>query len=133
MVRESRGVGALVNLNYKYKEGICSPDISGADAHSSFGANHRWGIFKGISVGWRFSEEPFLDNLNFLGESMLRASWGVSGRQPEDQYARFAPMNLHPSRTIMIYPGIVNTQIQLDNLQWESINPVEYGNRNESV
>jgi TonB-linked SusC/RagA family outer membrane protein len=122
-----RGLGALLNLNYKYKDRYMVQTILRRDAHSSFGVNHRWGLFKGVSLGWRFSEEPFLKRYSFLGESMLRASWGVSGRQPTDVYARFATYASPDPANYMMHPAIVNTQIQLDNLQWESITSVDLG------
>ena len=52
----ARSLGALGNLNYKYKDRYMIQTILRADAHSSFGSNNRWGLFKGISGGWRFSE-----------------------------------------------------------------------------
>jgi TonB-linked SusC/RagA family outer membrane protein len=117
--QEARNVGGVVNLNYKYKDRYMLQGILRADAYSSFGSNHRWGLFKGASAGWRFSEEPLLGNLNFLGESMLRLSWGVTGREPNTTYGRFATYT--SSSDYMLYPGVVNTQIQLNNLQWESV------------
>lgn len=122
-----RGLGALLNLNYKYDDKYMVQTVLRTDAHSSFGKNHRWGLFKGVSVGWRFSEEPWIRNLNFIGESMLRASWGVSGRQPTDVYARFATYGGSSPGNYITYPGIVNTQIQLDNLQWETITSTDLG------
>ncbi len=125
---QERSLGALMNLNYKYRDKYMVQTILRADAHSSFGANHRWGLFKGLSVGWRFSEEPFMKSVPFLGESMLRASWGVSGRQPSDPYARFATYNTAKSGNYMPYPpAIVNDNVQLDNLQWESITSWDIG------
>jgi TonB-linked SusC/RagA family outer membrane protein len=122
----SRLLGATMNLNYKYLDRYMLQTILRADAHSSFGINHRWGLFKGIMVGWRFSEEPFMKNLSFLGESKIRADWGVSGRQPGDPYARFATY-LSTSGGYLTYPGIVPSQIQLNNLRWESISTVDLG------
>jgi TonB-linked SusC/RagA family outer membrane protein len=125
---QERSLGGLLNLNYKYKDKYMVQTILRADAHSSFGANHRWGLFKGLSAGWRFSKEPFMQSIPFLGESMLRASWGVSGRQPTDVYARFATYNSPGSGNYMpTPPAIVNDQIQLDNLQWESITSWDIG------
>jgi TonB-linked SusC/RagA family outer membrane protein len=123
---QSRLLGATMNLNYKYLDRYMIQTILRADAHSSFGINHRWGLFKGIMVGWRFSEEPFMKNLSFLGESKIRADWGVSGRQPGDPYARFATYN-STSGGYLTYPGIIPSQVQLNNLQWESISSVDLG------
>jgi TonB-linked SusC/RagA family outer membrane protein len=124
---ETRELGALANLNYKFKDRYMVQTIVRADAHSSFGANNRWGVFKGVSLGWRFSEESFGKAIPFLGESMLRASWGVSGRQPDNPYARFATYASTNTGTYMNLTAVVPTQIQLNNLQWESISSTDIG------
>jgi TonB-linked SusC/RagA family outer membrane protein len=124
---EERLLGGLVNLNYKLLDRYMLQTIIRADAHSSFGANNRWGLFHGISAGWRFSDEPFLKYINFLGESMLRVSYGVSGRQPNSPYARYATYGGSTSGQYMVFPGIVPLQIQLNNLQWENISSTDIG------
>jgi hypothetical protein len=92
-----------------------------ADAHSSFGANNRWGMFYGAFAGWRFSGEPFMKSLTWLGESMLRFSYGVAGRQPQDVYARFATYASTSTGAYILNPAIAPTSIQLNNLRWENI------------
>ena len=124
---ESRLLGGMINLNYKYLDRYLFTATLRADAHSSFGANNRWGLFKGLSAGWRFSEESFLKRFGWLGESKLRVSWGVSGRQPGDPYARFATYASTNTGSYITYPAIVPTQIQLNNLQWESIESFDLG------
>jgi len=124
---ESRELGALANLNYKFLDRYMLQTIVRADAHSSFGSNNRWGLFKGISAAWRFSDEPFLNSLKFLGESKIRASWGVSGRQPGDAYARFATYGSTFTGSYIMDPAIVPTRIQLDNLRWESMSSYDFG------
>jgi TonB-linked SusC/RagA family outer membrane protein len=124
---ETRELGALGNVNYKYRDRYMLQTILRADAHSSFGANHRWGVFKGISVGWRFSEESLFKKIPFLGESMLRLSWGISGRQPGDAYARFATYESTSTGSYINYPAIVPAQAELRNLQWESITSTDIG------
>ncbi len=124
---ETRELSALGNLNYKFKDRYMLQTILRADAHSAFGSNYRWGLFKGISLGWRFSSESFMANIPWMGESMLRASWGVSGRQPGDAYARFATYNSIGNGNYIVYPAIGPTQIQLNNLQWESISSFDIG------
>jgi TonB-linked SusC/RagA family outer membrane protein len=130
---ESRNVGALLNLNYKYNDRYMVQGILRADAYSLFGENSRWGLFKGASFGWRFSDEEFLDNANWLGESMFRLSWGVSGKPPEGRaglpevtYARYATYE-SGSHDYMDHVGIVNNQIQLDNLKWQSVEQSDIG------
>ena len=118
---ENRLVSGLSNINYKFKDRYLFQTNIRADAHSSFGSNNRWGMFYGAFVGWRFSGEPFLKSLTWLGESMLRASYGVAGRQPDDVYARFATYSSTSTGAYITNPAIAPTSIQLNNLRWETI------------
>ena len=124
---ENRLISGAGNINYKYRDRYMVQTILRADAHSSFGINNRWGLFKGVSLGWRFSGEPFLSGLDFLGESMLRASWGVSGRQPQDVYARFATYESTGTGSYILNPAVAPTSIQLSNLRWETITSYDIG------
>ena len=125
---DNADLGALLNWNYKYKDRYMLQTILRADANSAFGANNRWGLFKGVSLGWRFSQEPFLSNWDsWMGDCMLRASWGISGRPPGDAYARFATYETTYTGTYITNPAIVPTRIQLDNLKWESIASTDLG------
>jgi len=117
---ENREVGALANLNYKYKDKYLIQSVVRADASSVFGVNYRWGVFPGVSLGWRFTSEPFMQSFQFMDESMLRFSWGITGRQPTSAYARFATYQSTGNGSYMTYPAIVPQSVQLNNLKWES-------------
>jgi outer membrane receptor protein involved in Fe transport len=57
------------------------------EGNSRFGAGHKWGLFPGISAGWRLSEEGFVrDNLPWVNELRLRAGYGVTGVAPSQSY-----------------------------------------------
>jgi len=125
---QNRDLGALVNWNYKYKDRYMVQTVLRADANSSFGASNRWGLFKGVSAGWRFSGEPILDGWDeWMNDCMLRVSWGTSGRPPGDQYARFASYVTSGSGNYITNPAIAPNGIQLDNLKWESISSTDIG------
>ena len=51
---------------------------------------------------------------------MIRASYGVSGRQPSDVYARFATYESTGTGAYILNPAIAPTSIQLNNLRWET-------------
>lgn len=125
---ENSDLGALINWNYKYKDTYMLQTILRADANSAFGASNRWGLFKGVSLGYRFSNESIFENWQaWMGECMLRASYGVSGRPPRDQYARFATYETTYTGNYIQNPAIVPTRIQLDRLKWESISSTNLG------
>jgi TonB-linked SusC/RagA family outer membrane protein len=125
---QNRDLGALMNWNYKYKDRYMLQTIARADANSAFGTSNRWGLFKGVSLGWRFSDEPILSGWDsWMGESMLRASWGTSGRPPGNAYARFASYVTAGTGNYITNPAIAPNGIQLDNLKWESISSTDVG------
>ena len=51
------------------------------DGSSRFGPNNKYGNFPSASIGWRLSEESFLQNSKQINELKLRASYGVVGNQ----------------------------------------------------
>jgi len=124
---DARDLGAVGNINYKLLDRYMFQFSARADASSSFGINSRWGIFKGVSAGWRFSGEPFLSDVSWLGESKLRLSWGTAGRQPSNAYSRFAKYETSGMGNYIGKSTISPTSIQLDNLKWENVESVDAG------
>jgi len=118
---ENRLISGTSNINYKYDDKYLLTTIIRTDAHSSFGANNRWGLFYGVQVGWRFTNESWFNSIPWLGESMFRYSYGVAGRQPGDVYARFATYESTSTGAYILDPAIAPTKLQLNNLRWETI------------
>ncbi|MBC8016986.1 MAG: SusC/RagA family TonB-linked outer membrane protein, partial [Verrucomicrobia bacterium] len=58
-----------------------------ADASSRFAENNQWGYFPSVSVGWRMSDESFMQNVGWISDLKLRASTGKLGNQEIDNYA----------------------------------------------
>jgi TonB-linked SusC/RagA family outer membrane protein len=52
------------------------------DGSSTFGGDGKRFFYPGVGASWVFSKLPVFDNLGFLDLGKLRASYGVSGRQP---------------------------------------------------
>jgi len=51
-----------------------------ADGSTKFAANNRWGYFPAAALGWRVSDEPFMENAkDWLDNLKLRLSYGESG------------------------------------------------------
>jgi TonB-linked SusC/RagA family outer membrane protein len=51
------------------------------DGSSRFQPGHQYGLFPGVSVGWRVSQEKFLKDVKFISDLKLRASYGQTGNQ----------------------------------------------------
>ena len=91
-----------------------------ADASSRFGPNNKWGYFPSLSAGWRISQESFMQNIEWISNLKLRASWGKSGNQeiPDNAY-----------ETVVTKVGGVVNIIRYGNpdVKWESTTQTNYG------
>jgi TonB-linked SusC/RagA family outer membrane protein len=124
---ETRTVGALGSLNYKLKDRYIVSLLLRADANSRFGSTHRWGLFPSMSVAWRFSQETFLQNANWLGDSKFRFSWGQSGLEPNNAYARHGIFTTTNPTQYIDNNVVIPSQIQLSNLRWQTIETSNLG------
>jgi TonB-linked SusC/RagA family outer membrane protein len=59
------------------------------DGTSRFAPSERWGLFPGVSVGWRLSDENFIKDLGWFNDLKLRASYGVSGNEQFDYNSNY--------------------------------------------
>lgn len=76
--RASRAV--FGRLTYAYKSRYLFEFNTRYDGHSRFHKEHRWGLFPSASVGWRLSEEAFMEKTKtWLDNLKLRLSWGKNG------------------------------------------------------
>jgi TonB-dependent starch-binding outer membrane protein SusC len=56
------------------------------DGSSRFGPENQWGTFPSAAFAWRITDETFMDNVDFVEDLKLRASWGVNGNQAFGNY-----------------------------------------------
>jgi hypothetical protein len=56
------------------------------DGYSGFAPGHKWGNFPGASVGWKISEESFMQSINKISDLKVRASYGKVGARPQTAY-----------------------------------------------
>lgn len=98
------------------------------DGSSRFGTNTKWGWFPSASVGWRISQESFMESLTFINDLKLRASWGQSGNYNIGDYSSLpllATSNYTVNNTVVAGQapgGIVNP-----DLSWEKSKTMDVG------
>lgn len=74
-------------LNYQLADKYLLEAVVRRDASSRFGADNNVGVFPAVSVGWRISEESFMDfSENWLNLLKVRAGYGVSGNDQIGNY-----------------------------------------------
>jgi TonB-dependent starch-binding outer membrane protein SusC len=96
------------------------------DGSSRFGADNRWGFFPSASVLWRVSDEPFMQDQDFLGNLALRASYGVTGNQ--FGIGNFDSRGLWGGgANYNDLPGTAPIQLENPELRWEQTDQFNVG------
>jgi len=80
-------------LDYSYDDKYLFGVTVRRDGSSRFGSQNRYGVFPSFSLGWRISEESFMQNITWLNDLKFRGSYGILGSQnninPENQFDLF--------------------------------------------
>lgn len=106
--------------SYSYRDKYLVDASFRIDGSSRFGANKRYGVFPALSVGWRVSEEPFLQNSTLFSDVKFRAGYGVTGNQ-EGLGGDYPALALYGTgRNYDGNPGIGQANIPNPDLGWES-------------
>jgi len=84
--REYTLISFFGRLNYAFKDKYLLEANIRRDGSSRFSDGRRWGWFPSASVGWRISEESFMENLRFIQDLKLRASYGQLGNDAIGDY-----------------------------------------------
>ena len=88
------------------------------DGSSKLSPEKRWGDFWSVSGAWRIVKEPFMKNLPVISDLKLRASYGVNGTLPSDNYGY---MNLISySNKYLGEPGGTISSLANYDLSWET-------------
>lgn len=94
------------------------------DGSSKFPKDSRFQFFPTVSLGWRVSEEKFMDwSKEWLDNFKIRASWGRLGSQPDSEYPYQSVFGTAEGYFLFDgtrYPTAINTPSLINpNLTWE--------------
>ncbi len=134
---QSARVNYFGRFNYQYDEKYLLEFTLRHDGSQNFPTNRRFGTFPGISIGWRLSEEPFL-NVNWLDELKLRASWGKLGNDRvvgiNGSPAAFEYLNLYNIQNGGVFgenralsTGLTPSAVANPNITWETASKLNLG------
>ncbi|MFW5656227.1 MAG: SusC/RagA family TonB-linked outer membrane protein [Bacteroidota bacterium] len=83
-----------------------------------------FGLFYGLSAGWRISSESFMKNMSWLEELKLRASFGTSGN---DDIGESTATNFYNTtnyrQTVGLYPAVIPNE----ELTYETVTQINGG------
>jgi TonB-linked SusC/RagA family outer membrane protein len=123
-------------LNYDFKGKYLLEATFRRDGSSRFGANYRWGNFPAVSVGWRISEEGFMEGTKDIIDNLkVRGGYGISGNDEIGNYNSYAIYSSHINYS---YYGIVGnpnsstagfyaSRIGNPNAKWETTSTMNIG------
>lgn len=81
-------------IDYDYGDRYILSGTIRRDGSSRF-LNNRWGWFPAGSVGWRISQESFMEEVEWISDLKLRVGYGIMGNQ----------LNVDPSNPYTLYSG----------------------------
>lgn len=76
----------LSRLEYNYADRYYLSGSYRRDGSSKLGPNTRWGNFWSVAGSWRISQEAFMADQDVISNLKLRASYGVNGTLPTNNY-----------------------------------------------
>jgi TonB-linked SusC/RagA family outer membrane protein len=125
--------GYFGRINYDYKGKYLLEINERYDGSSFFPLQDRWALFPSASVGYRLSEEKFMESTkSFLNELKLRGSYGELGNQDIGGNYFLPAMSgstvnwLTPTGT-SLSPTIGQPIAVAKSLQWERIKTLDFG------
>lgn len=110
-------------VSYGYKNRYLAEFTLRYDGSMNFPKNSRWGLFPGLSLGWRMTEEKWMQNVSWLDELKIKASIGQLGN---DRVASFQYLQNYDlgvagefGHDPIEYKGFTASTVPNPNITWE--------------
>ena len=111
-------VSVLSKLDYNYDERYFISGSYRRDGSSRRSKQERWGNFWSVAGAWNIMREGFMSKYSFLSNLRIRASYGINGTLPSDNYGYMSLMSY--TSKYMGNPGGTITTVTNDKLSWET-------------
>jgi TonB-linked SusC/RagA family outer membrane protein len=111
----------LGKVSYNYDEKYLFDAQMRIDGSTTFPPGKRFGYFPSFSAGWRVSNESFMQDVSFISDLKLRASWGSLGNDNINSFQYFNNYSFN-SQVVLgtsIVPGIDLTKLANSQIHWE--------------
>ena len=125
----NRLISFFGRLNYDYLGRYILSSSLRRDGSSRFGADQKWGFFPAVTVGWRLSDERFLQGISAINDLKLRVGWGITGSQ-EIGNLRSLPIFGSAGSAVFgeaIISGVAPTNFANPLLKWEETSQLNVG------
>ena len=120
----------LGRAGYSYADRYYAEFSFRYDGASKFHKDYRWGFFPSVSLGWRPTEESFMEFYKEkIGDLKLRASYGILGSQAIGTYDRFTVYDVYDNSYAYNNKTVSGAgfKLGLENLTWEKTQTFNIG------
>lgn len=134
-------------INYAYDDRYLASVTVRRDGSSRFAKNNRWGTFPAFNLGWRLSQEEFMQKYSDLFSDLkFRFGWGQNGNQEMNTMARYryyltdygvgnptwdavwgTAYDFSGTGSGLLPSGIKRAQIENPDLKWETTTQTNFG------
>ena len=122
-------VSYLGRLTYSFADRYLLTANIRRDGSSRFSPGNKFGVFPSASVGWRISEEGFMDAVDVVSDLKLRGSWGQTGFQEIGNYGFQAELRNTLNYLIggELVTGVAQRDLAANTLVWETSTQTNFG------
>ena len=129
---EWTALGFIGRVNYSLNDIYLFQANVRADGSSKFAQGKKWGVFPSVSLGWKFSNEKFMKNADWLSSGKLRVGWGKLGNNRIDELARYTYLSSgynysYGTGSSSTYQGVTATVLGNDGIVWEKSENINAG------
>ena len=116
---QTQSMSYAFRLNYSYKGKYLFTFSNRWDGVSHLAAGHKWDAFPAAAIGWRISDETFMEKTqNWLSNLNLRAGYGVTGnsgrKMPLILLLRVVILILRELASAIVQPDIFSTAVHME-------------------
>ncbi|MCV9386687.1 SusC/RagA family TonB-linked outer membrane protein [Reichenbachiella ulvae] len=113
-------------LNYSFRDKYLLTLVARTDGSSRFAEGNKYELYPSVAGAWKVSNEPFMQDVTFINNLKLRASYGRSGSQGIESYRTLALL----TEASTTYGGVQNPGLTLGRpanpaLQWETTDQLD--------
>ncbi|WP_412986727.1 SusC/RagA family TonB-linked outer membrane protein [Pontimicrobium sp. IMCC45349] len=123
-------VSQFGRLNYSYDDKYLLQASIRRDGSSKFGKNNQYGVFPSFALGWKISDEDFMQNQDIFDFLKLRYSWGQAGNDSALGYYGYVALISQGKDSWnggyvfgdpqTSYLGSIARDLENNDLQWET-------------
>jgi len=111
--------GYFLRANYNFNNKYYLSASARRDGSSVFSTDARWGNFYSVGGSWRIDQEDFIQNISYIDNLKLRASYGEVGNDDLGDF--FLSQPRYGLTSNAGDPAIIWSEIGNADLQWETV------------